>query len=1055
MTFLFSDIEGSTRLAGALADEWPEVLEQHRRILRDCFGAHDGCEVKTEGDGFFVAFASARDAVLAAADAQRGIDTHPWPEEARVRVRIGIHTGDATVVDDDYVGLAVHHAARVSSAAHGGQIVISDATRQVVGDPGGDVSLVALGAHRLKDIDEPILLHQVNHPELQDEFPPLRALGVPTNLPAQLTSFVGRDEELRTVEKLLGAHRLVTLTGAGGAGKTRLALETAGSMKDQFVDGVWLVELARVTESTMVWQAVADVLGPRDPGEGEDHVSKVTSHFAGRRALLILDNCEHVITAVADLADTVLRAAAELRVLATSREALGIAGEHAWRVPSLEVPDLSKERGEDAWASTAVRLFIERAESVGAPIGRSCEELASVLQICRRLDGMPLAIELAAARARSLTPAQLAERLDDRFRLLTGGSRTALPRQQTLQALVDWSYELLDDRERAVLRRASVFVGGFTLEGAERVCAGGCVDALDVVDVLDGLVAKSLVVPTTAGDGRFRMLETIRSYGRQKLLAADEVAVVREAHLKWIEEMAAGAAVGLGGGAAREWLVRLESEVENLRAALEWATESPGSGRVALRVLGGTWQFWHARGRWTEARQWCERALSVAPDAVPQERAWVLWLAGYLATLMGDHEAAEAAHGEQLALSEAVDDADGAAAALYGLGFLEARRGDRRAALQFCGRGADLAEQAHNDLFLGRCLLGLGQLRRLDDLAAGVALLERAAAVGRRSNDGWTQATAEYALANVAHQNGDLVTARRHLDSAFDAYRAGGDFHGSVLALENLSLIELWEGNLDEADRLASEAVSLCRASGLDGLSVNTRTIRVLTSIRRADPDSPALLQGLITSERLRIADLNQLVWEATRQGCAALVPTAIEALIDASHAATGRDAVLALQTVGEALWSSGDRSAADYFERARRMADAEAGTASAPNLGLARCALDDGDATAAAELLAPVLEYVWGRESADSALCASAETLAALGRTVGAARLVGAAVRSFWPKTPPYDRERAAAVEKVVRGELGEAADAELAALEGASQAEIAAAFTAAVASDPDLAPR
>jgi len=1050
VTFLFSDIEGSTRLAGALADQWPDILEQHRRILRESFVAHDGCEVKTEGDGFFVAFARARDAVLAAADAQRGIEAHPWTEGARVRVRIGIHTGDATVIDNDYVGLAVHHAARVTSAAHGGQIVMSDATRQVVGDPGGELSLVSLGASRLKDIDEPILLHQVKHPELQAEFPPLRALGVPTNLPAQLTSFVGRGEELGIIEKLLGTHRLLTLTGAGGAGKTRLALEAAGSMKDQFGDGIWLVELARVTDPMLVWQAVADVLGLSATGEGGDPVSAVTSHFVRRRALLVLDNCEHVITAVAEMADHVLRAAGELHLLATSREALGIAGEHAWRVPSLDVAELSDDlTTEDAWASTAVRLFIERASDAGAEIGCSPAELSSILQICRRLDGMPLAIELAAARARSMTPTQLAERLDDRFRLLTGGSRTALPRQQTLQALVDWSYELLDDRERAVLRRASVFVGGFPLEGAEQVCAGDCVDASDVVDVLDGLVAKSLVGPP-AGDGRFRMLETIRSYGRQKLLEADEGEVVRRAHLEWIEELASGAAVGLAGEAALVWLVRLDGESENLRAALEWATESPGYGRVALRVLGGTWQFWWSRGRWSEARQWCERALSVAPEASPQERARALWLDGFLATLMGEHEAAQSAHGEQLALSESVDDADGAAAALYGLGFLESRRGDRQAALQLLARGAELAEQAHNDLFLGRCLLGLGNLRRADDLAAGVAFLRRAAGVGRRAKDGWTQATAEYLLANVAHQNGDLVTARRHLDAALDAYQSRGDFFGSVNVLENLSWIELWEGRLDEADRLASEAVSLCRDSGLDRLSVNTRIIRVLTSIRRADPDSPALLQGLIASEGLTITDLNHLVWEATRLGCAALVPSAIEALIAASHAATGHEASAVLHTAGEALWSMGDPTAAAYFERAREMAGEEADAASTASLGLARCALDDGDANAAAKLLAPVLESLFGplsdRPLSDSALCAAAETLAALSRPVGAARLLGAALRRFWPRTPPYDRERAAALESVLRRELGEAVDAELAALEGASPAEIATAFAAGI---------
>ncbi|HUR48868.1 MAG TPA: adenylate/guanylate cyclase domain-containing protein [Acidimicrobiales bacterium] len=1047
VTFLFSDIEGSTRIAGALGDRWPEVLEQHRRVLRAAFSAHGGHEVKTEGDGFFVAFTSATDAVRAAAAAQLGLADHPWPEDGRVRVRIGIHTGDATVVDDDYVGLAVHHAARVSSAAHGGQTVLSDATRQLVGNVGDDeVRLESLGAHRLKDIDEPVLIHQITHPQLQSQFPPLRAGGVPSNLPAQLTSFVGREEELRVVEELLEAHRLVTLTGAGGAGKTRLAIEVARAVRDEFPHGVWLVELARVTDADRVWPALADAVGLPAGGADLDARGLVLAYFASRRALLLLDNCEHVISAVAEVTDSLLSSTSELRVVATSREALGIAGERAWRIPSLGVPSSEDPHTPGSvLTSTAVRLFIERAEASGAAVGQSPDELASIVQICARLDGMPLAIELAAARARSLPPARLAERLDDRFRLLTGGSRTAMPRQQTLQALVDWSHDLLDERERAVLRRAAVFVGGFTLEAAEAVCAGGAVADGEVIDVVDSLVAKSLVLPPQEQADRFRMLETIRSYARQKLLEAEEVEVARDAHLAWVEaiaeEAALGLDVGLEGEAALESMQRLDVELENVRAAVEWGTQSAGRARAALRILGGTWQYWWTRGKWTEARQRCELALEVASDASGPERARGLWLVGYLACLMGDGATAAATHAEQLAIAEVARDADGVAAALYGLGFAASRYGERAEAMELMKRGAKAAEACGNDLFLGRCLLALGNMRRSDDLAEGIALLERAAAVGARSHDAWTLATAQYNLANVAHQAADLGAARVHLVAALDTYRARGDVYGSAMALENLALIELWEGYPGEAHRLASEAVALCDDTGLAALGLNSRIVCAFASTRNGDPAGPALLEEIACRPDMTIESLNHLVYEATRLGCVALVPGAVERMIAALAKAEGSIVLDAAHTVGEALWSVGERSARSYFERVLEGPNTPTFTREAAQLGLARCALDDGDAPIAAALLGSVLAAV-EHEWADSAFCAAAEALAALGQPTGAARFLGEARRRFWPHTPPYDRERADNVESLVRAQLGESAEVEMVALEGASPAEIAAAF-------------
>ena len=1046
VTFLFSDVEGSTRLAGQLGDEWPEVLEQHRRLLRAAFATHDGHEVKTEGDGFFVAFGRARDGVLAAADAQRAIEAHPWPEGARIRVRIGIHTGDGTVVDNDYVGLAVHHAARVSSVAHGGQVVVSDATRHLTGDLPTGVELVPLGAYRLKDIDEPVVIHQVTHPELQRDFPPLRVTaGTPTNLPAQLTSFVGREEELRVVEKLVNTHRLVTLMGAGGAGKTRLAVEAAGAMLQDFDDGVWLVELARVTDPDLCWNAIAESLGLRAGGAGQDLPSIVTTYFRGRRALLVLDNCEHVIAAAAGVSDALLRAAPELRILATSREALGIAGEHAWRVPSLDVPREGYPAVDDAWAATAVRLFVERAEDVGAAIERTPAELEAITHICTRLDGMPLAIELAAARARSLAPTQLAARLDDRFRLLTGGSRTALPRQQTLQALVDWSHELLDDRERAVLRRTSVFVGGFTLEAAEAVCAGGEVEDLDVLDLLDALVAKSLVVPAQDGTARFRLLETIRSYARQKLLEAGEVDAVRDAHLGWAERQADAAAVGLGGEDEAGWLQRVDGELENLRAALEWATDAPGKGGQALRILLGTWRFWWIRGKWVEGRDWCERALAVAPDATSHERARALWLAGILSGFLGEAERTREAHTESLALAEASGDKSGMAAACFGLGYSAAVGSDRAAAIDFLDRGAALAEESGNDLILGWCLLVGGGLRS-NSGSINESMQERAAEIGRSSHDRWTVGMAHNNLAAIAAQAGEVDRARQHLEAAAEIWRTLGDVYGGLRTLGNLAMIELSEGHLAEADRAASEAIALCRNAGLDRMAATAETVMVVVALQRGDPEAPtmvdALLDDLIAKGADGMSHLNAVVWNATRRGNALDVRRAVDAL--AALSAAGSCNPEAMHTLGEALWTLGDPAAREHFEQMLE-ATGDSGLGGFAHLGLARCALDEGDTATAARQLEACLERTAVGEMADSALCAAAETLLALGQPAAAARLLGVALRHFSAMTPPYDRERAAAVESAVQASLGAAFDAELARLKGASPAEIAAAFVAA----------
>jgi len=454
VTFLFTDIEGSTRLLQQLGSRYADVLAEERSLLRAAFQERDGREIDTAGDGLFVAFGRATQAVSAAAAAQRSISTHPWPEGLQVHVRMGLHTGEAVFSAGGYVGLDVHRAARICSAGHGGQILLSQTTRDL---PAG-VSIRALGSHRLKDLQHPEVVFQVIIPDLPSDFPPLKSLDrLPNNLPIQLTSFIGREREMAEIKRMLSAARLLTLTGSGGCGKTRLALQVAADLVGEFPDGAWLVELAALSDPALVPQAVASVLGVREesghlqmgevgsgglPGASVSRsiLTRLLDYLQSKRMLIMLDNCEHLIGACATFSDTLLRACPNLKILATSREGLGIAGETAWRVPSLSLPDAQRLGSIEASTLTqyeAVRLFIDRAVAALPAFAVTNHNAPAVAQICHRLDGIPLAIELATARVKALPVEQIAKRLDDRFRLLTGGSRTALPRQQTLRATID------------------------------------------------------------------------------------------------------------------------------------------------------------------------------------------------------------------------------------------------------------------------------------------------------------------------------------------------------------------------------------------------------------------------------------------------------------------------------------------------------------------------------------------------------------------------------------------------------------------------------------------
>jgi predicted ATPase/class 3 adenylate cyclase/DNA-binding CsgD family transcriptional regulator len=612
VTFLLTDIEGSTRGWESAPEAMGPAVGRHYELLDEAIRVHRGVRPVEQGEGDSVvgAFARASDALAAALDAQRALVGEPWPDGARLRVRMAVHTGEAELRGEgNYFGPAVIRCARLRAIGHGGQVLVSQPTADlVVGRLPEGASLADLGAHRLKDLGRPEQVFELRHPDLPGGFGPLRSLDAfPHNLPVQLTTFVGRRKELGEAAGLLASTRLLSLTGAGGCGKTRLALQLAAEVAEHYPGGVWLVELAPVADPGRVAGSIAAALGEGDAGS--DTVEAIVSRLHADAALLVLDNCEHLLDSVAGLADVLLRRCPRLVIVATTREPLGVPGETGWRVPSLSLPGRLEPVEVEALSQfDAVRLFLDRATKARPNFALGVDNAPFVAQVCARLDGIPLAIELAAARVRGMRVEQVAAGLDDRFRLLTGGARTVLPRQQTLQASVDWGYALLGDAERVVFRRLAVFAGGFSLDAAELVVSGDGVEAVEVLDLLLGLVDKSMVLADDSG--RYRLLETLRQYGASRLLDAGETPAVRDRHLAWARA-AVRDPIEDGLRAVRiDSAPDVEVEIDNLRAAFEWAVLRDSADDA--RWIAATLVRWEATtGDTVEAVNLATRALSI------------------------------------------------------------------------------------------------------------------------------------------------------------------------------------------------------------------------------------------------------------------------------------------------------------------------------------------------------------------------------------------------------------------------------------------------------------
>lgn len=805
VTFLFTDIEGSTNLAQHYADALPALLTRHKIILSETIEQNHGQVFRIVGDAFCAAFSTPSDAVKAAFMAQSALQHEPWTP-APVRVRMGIHTGEArTGLTEDqldpYVGyLTLTRAQRIMSTAYGGQILLGNTSAELVrGELPTNISLRDMGKHKLKGLLDSVRLWQIIAPDLQQDFAPLQSLNtIPNNLPAQVTSFVGRDKEVAEVKILLTSGpgrpessgtgvRLITLTGSGGCGKTRLSLHIAADELETFNDGVWFVELAPLADLAFVPQVVASALGLQERA-GIPWVDNLSDYLRAKHLLLVMDNCEHLIEACARLIDQLLHNCPKLYILASSREALGIAGETAYRVPSLSLPDPRQFAGavqpeglslQSLRQYEAVRLFIERAVAVQPSFAMTTQNAPAIIQICQQLDGIPLALELAAARIRMLKVEQIAARLGHRFRLLTGGSRTAMPRHQTLRAAIDWSYELLTEPERVLLRRLAVFSGGWTLEAAEMVTTlppavnhnqdklntDSDVPVTDVFELLAHLADRSMIVVDDSGEeARYHLLETIRQYAREKLSESGEAGVVRDQHLEFFVTMAEEAEPKLYGAEPAKWLERLDTEHDNLRAAIEWAIEC-GKVELGLRIAVALSWYWFMRVYYTEGRERIGAlvARSGTMAKTPQLTSALAKAqnrAADFALDLGDLENVRSFSEESLSMAAGEKDRIEIAHALDNLARLVLAEGDLGKAAALFYQSIALYRESQDNRGLGGALQGLAvALTRQGNMEQAVSLYEQVIALRQQMDDKTLLAFALDQLGRVLQLAGNLERA--------------------------------------------------------------------------------------------------------------------------------------------------------------------------------------------------------------------------------------------------------------------------------------------------------
>jgi predicted ATPase/class 3 adenylate cyclase len=806
-TYLFTDIEGSTRLWEQEPERMRPALARHDALTREAVEANRGRIVKTTGDGFHAVFDDPLDALAATLQLQLELADSKTTNDVPLRVRSALHAGVDERRDNDFYGPVVNRAARIMNAAHGGQILLSQAVAALIRDRlPQDVALRDLGRVRLRDLTGAEPLYQVLHSKLRQDFPVLRSLeATPNNLPQQVTSFIGRERELAEVKNLLRETRLLTLVGAGGLGKTRLSLQAAADALDMFPDGVWFVELASLTDGQFVAQAVASVLGVKEEA-GRPVAEALAKYATERHLLIILDNCEHLVRACADLANNVLRSGPGARILASSRERLRVAGETAYPVSPMAVPDPNTKISPAALNEyEAARLFVSRVVAVQPSFALSEQNTPAVAQICHRLDGIPLALELAAARASALTVNAIAERLSERFRLLSRGDQTALPRQQTLRALIDWSHDLLTDKEKVLFRRLAVFAGGYTLDAAEDVGSGGELHPDDIVEVVTQLVEKSLVAHDAAAS-RYRLLDTVREYADERLAESGESGVVRSRHLHFYLALAEKARTELDGPNQVAWLSRLDLERENLLAGHARLDHGDEDGLLGLKLVNALRPYWVKRGLLALGHRVTAEALDRA-GARRRDFARCRGLsdAGQLAYYMGHYDEAVALLEEGLSIAREIGDKGRLKVALYMLGMASIGRGNLALARNCIDEALVLARELGNKRDIAATLNARAQLHRME---------------------------------------GEVDTAEPLYDQMLAIARELGDREGVAIGLLNLAMVSVGRGQFERARAMLGDSLSIASEIGSQPVGQSVLEVCAGLAAQQAQWQNAAMFYG-------------------------------------------------------------------------------------------------------------------------------------------------------------------------------------------------------------------